>query len=34
VATTEDELRLKHLGDIQTTISRLAQNSFTIAADR
>jgi hypothetical protein len=27
---TEDELRLKHLADIQATISRLAQNSFTI----
>ncbi len=30
MATTEDELRLKHLGDVQTTIARLAQNSFTI----
>ncbi|WP_431935676.1 hypothetical protein [Micromonospora sp. RP3T] len=27
---SDEELRVKHLADIQVTISRLAQNSFTI----
>ncbi|WP_141561911.1 hypothetical protein [Micromonospora sp. WMMA1996] len=30
VTMSDEELRVKHLADIQVTISRLAQNSFTI----
>ncbi|MBQ1023409.1 hypothetical protein [Micromonospora sp. C95] len=30
MTTNDEELRVKHLADIQATVSRLAQNSFTI----